>query len=654
MSEILCVALDIPINKLFHYYSPDQKVKIGARVLVPFGRSKKIGIVVKKISSDVETIEYEIKDIIDHLDEDSIISSELLETCIWASAYYHHPIGQVIFNTLTTIHKKNKDRPKKNIEINSYNPQNQLVLNDEQLKIHQSILKESNRHGVHVIRGVTGSGKTETYISLSDKILARAAQVLVLVPEINLTPQTIDRFKKYLPIEPITYHSRLTPTQKFRVWEACKNIKKLIVIGTRSSVFLPFINLGLVVVDEEHDSSYKQTEMFRYNGRDIGILRSKKFKCPIVLGSATPSFETIHNIRTKKYKEYLLRNKFHSAPQPIITIVDTSIEVTTEGISNTLQKQMNEELKKNNKIILFIGRRGFSNTIICSSCKTTVKCKKCDVFLTYHRDIEKLICHQCEYSCKFSQVDNCCKEMELIPLGIGTQRIESRVKELFPDKKILRVDSDSINSKKSLESFYESTRNNKIDIFIGTQMIVKGHDFDKVSLVGIINVDAGLYSTDFRGLERTGQLITQVSGRSGRQKNRGKIVIQSNNPNHKLLQTVLKYGYDRFSNIALTEREMMDLPPYSHIGIIKAYSPKKNNCKDILYKLTRIQKSASVFVYGPSPSFVSKKRGNYYYQILVGSKSSRLLSEHISRIELYLFSMNKKVNWSIDIDPIEQ
>jgi primosomal protein N' (replication factor Y) len=339
---------------------------------------------------------------------------------------------------------------------------------------------------------------------------------------------------------------------------------------------------------------------------------------------------------------------------PLITIVDTSIDKPDEGISKVLRDKMKIELNKSNKVILFIGRRGFSNTVICSECKTIVKCPKCDVYMTYHKDIERLVCHQCESTQKFESIKPCCKNISLVPLGIGTQRIENKIRNLFPNKNILRVDSDNISSKKDLKDFIKKANNNQIDIFIGTQMIVKGHDFNNVSLVGIINVDAGLYSTDFRGLEKTGQLITQVSGRAGRQKNQGNVIIQTNNPNNEMLQKILKEGYKKFSIVALKQRKSVNLPPYSHIGIIKVYSSIKQLAKVALVEAIKLRRNKSIFVYGPTSSKTAKKNNQYYYQIIVGSESSNLLSKHITKIKLYLSSIDKRIKWSIDIDPTEQ
>jgi len=653
MHKFVSVALDVPINKLFDYKCPFDNAKVGARVKVPFGRSTRVGIIVKILQNIDNSGSYKIKEIYDLLDDTPVLTPELLKTSKWAAKYYHYPLGQVLFNAITPIQRKNQPSPKKKYEQEKILKPETLMLNDEQLQIAKNIDKSINKYQVHFIHGVTGSGKTEIYSYLASSLLEDDAQVLILVPEINLTPQTVSRFQKYLTMKPLEYHSHLTSLQKYKVNRACRDESQLIVIGTRSSVFLPFKNLKLVVVDEEHDQSYKQNEKFRYNARDISIVRAKNFNCPVVLGSATPSFESLHNINIKKYKQYKLLNRFHKSKMPLITIVDTSVDKPDEGLSKVLRDKMKSELDKNKKIILFIGRRGFSNTVLCSECKTIVKCPKCNTIMTYHKNVERLICHQCEFSQKFDSVKTCCEKPSLVPLGVGTQRVENKVKELFPNKKVLRIDSDNISSKKELKNFIESATNNKIDIFVGTQMIVKGHDFPNISLVGIINIDAGLYSTDFRGLEKTGQLITQVSGRAGRQKTQGNVIIQTNNPKHNLLLKILKEGYEQFSRFALKERESVNLPPYSHIAIINISAMSRFKPKSIFSEIVKFKKSKSVFVYGPSPAETFMKNNTYSYQIIVGSKSHKLLSEHITRIKLYLASIDSKIKWYIDIDPTQ-
>jgi len=653
MHKFVSVALDVPINKLFDYKCPFDNAKVGARVKVPFGRSTRVGIIVKILQNIDNSGSYKIKEIYDLLDDTPVLTPELLKTSKWAAKYYHYPLGQVLFNAITPIQRKNQPSPKKKYEQEKILKPETLMLNDEQLQIAKNIDKSINKYQVHFIHGVTGSGKTEIYSYLASSLLEDDAQVLILVPEINLTPQTVSRFQKYLTMKPLEYHSHLTSLQKYKVSRACRDESQLIVIGTRSSVFLPFKNLKLVVVDEEHDQSYKQNEKFKYNARDISIVRAKNFNCPVVLGSATPSFESLHNINIKKYKQYKLLNRFHKSKMPLITIVDTSVDKPDEGLSKVLRDKMKSELDKNKKIILFIGRRGFSNTVLCSECKTIVKCPKCNTIMTYHKNVERLICHQCEFSQKFDSVKTCCEKPSLVPLGVGTQRVENKVKELFPNKKVLRIDSDNISSKKELKNFIESATNNKIDIFVGTQMIVKGHDFPNISLVGIINIDAGLYSTDFRGLEKTGQLITQVSGRAGRQKTQGNVIIQTNNPKHNLLLKILKEGYEQFSKFALKERESVNLPPYSHIAIINISAMSRFKPKSIFSEIVKFKKSKSVFVYGPSPAETFMKNNTYSYQIIVGSKSHKLLSEHITRIKLYLASIDSKIKWYIDIDPTQ-
>ena len=653
MPDIVRVVFDIPVNDSFDYICDNKKAKIGSRVRVSFGNTTRIGVVIDRIAPESKPKTYKLKKIDELIDEVPILSKEMFKTCKWASSYYHHPIGQVIFSVITPLHRKKRKEPKRKLEIIHHEKNSILKLNEEQNKVFDGLVKNIDKFSTSVIRGITGSGKTEIYIKLASEILKKNNQILIMVPEINLVPQTMERFGKYLKLQPIEYHSNLTAVQKYKVWETCRSTQKLIVIGTRSSVFLPFKKLGLVVVDEEHDGSYKQNESFRYNARDIGILRSSNCNCPVVLGTATPSFETTYNLVNGKYKEYRLERRFHQSKLPMVTIVDSSIDRPDDGISNTLKNSIKKELDKNKKIILFLGRRGFSNTVICGNCKTIVKCPKCDTYMTYHKSIEKLVCHACEYKQSFDQVKSCCDEPRLTPLGVGTQRIERKIKELFPNKITLRVDSDSISSKKDLENFFTLSSNNEVDIFIGTQMIVKGHDFSDISLVGIINVDAGLYSTDFRGLEKTAQLITQVAGRAGRQKEQGNVIIQTHNPDHKLLQIILQKGYEKFSEEAMKQRESVNLPPYSHIGIIKLSSINKNFSRTILKNIKENNTEKDIFIYGPYQSKISKISNKDTYQLLVGSKSTKLLSEHIHKIELYLSNLTKKIKWHVDIDPLE-
>ncbi len=651
MLKLIKVALDIPINELFDYFSDDVRVSIGSRVKVPFGKTVRLGVIIDIKRPDNRQKKYITKNIEMVIDDHPILSHEMIKICKWASSYYHHPIGQVIFSVITPLYRKIRKEPKSKLLLSSQKVSSTLKLNDEQNKVFNVLTK--NKFNVSVIRGITGSGKTELYIKIADEILKRNKQVLILVPEINLVPQTIERFKRYLSIEPIEYHSNLTVVQKYKVSDICKSEGKLIVVGTRSSVFLPFENLGLVVVDEEHDSSYKQTDSLKYNARDLGILRSRNSDCPVILGSATPSFETTLNIKNGKYNEFRLEKRFHKSSLPLVTIVDSSIDRPEEGISNILRKSIKKELDNNKKIILFLGRRGFSNTVICSNCKTIVKCPRCDTYMTYHKGVEKLICHACGYKEEFKQVKKCCDDPVLSPLGVGTERLESKIKKLFPGKNILRVDSDSISNKKDLENFFKKARNNEIDIYIGTQMIVKGHDFDDISLVGIINIDSGLYSTDFRGLEKTAQLITQVAGRAGRQTQQGNVFIQTYNPNHRLLQIILHEGYEKFSEEAMRQRKSVNLPPYSHIGLLKVTATNKNYSRSILQNIKNFQMHKDVFVYGPYQSKVFKINNQYSHQLLLGSRSIKLLSGHMNEIEIYLSSLNKKISWHIDIDPLE-
>ena len=653
MPKLVKVVFDIPVNDSFDYISDNEKVKIGSRVKVSFGNTTRIGVMIDIITVESKQKKYKLKKIHEIIDKVPILSKEMLKTCKWAASYYHHPLGQVIFSAMTPLHRKQRKEPTSSIVIQCNDSDRELTLNSDQNKIYNSLNKDKDNFKVNVIRGVTGSGKTELYVKLAERCIQENSQVLVMVPEINLIPQTIERFQKYLKVTPLQYHSNLTPIQKYKVWKSCSIEDQFIVIGTRSSVFLPFKKLGLIVIDEEHDSSYKQTEMFKYNARDIGILRGQNFKCPVILGSATPSFETTHNIKIDKYREYRLEKRYFKSKRPMVTIIDSCIDRPNGGLTQTLINSMKVELERSKKVILFLGRRGFSNSVICTNCKTIVKCTRCGNNMTYHKNIEKLICHKCDFKQNLEEVKKCCDNPMLTPLGIGTQRVEDKIKELFPKKTVVRVDSDNITSKKDLENFIKKASENKIDIFIGTQMIVKGHDFKDISLVGIINIDAGLHSTDFRGLEKTAQLITQVSGRSGRRNEQGNVLIQTHNPNHNMLKTILKEGYEKFSHIALEQRKNVNLPPYSHIGLVVLSSSNMNYSKSVLNKLKEMNRNKSIFIYGPAQSKLPRKNNQYSYQLLIGSNSSKLLSEHISKFEIYLSSLNKKIRWHIDIDPLE-
>ncbi|MBH44689.1 MAG: primosomal protein N' [Gammaproteobacteria bacterium] len=664
MANIVNVVLDIPIYHSFDYSLPKgmQKLQSGVRVEVPFGKRKSIGLVISKKNgaSLNNNDKFSLKEIISVIDKEPILDKSIMNLCEWSADYYQYPLGQVIFTAIPPILRKGRliqsIKEKKNDCIIS-NIKKPIKLNDEQNAIFSQIIKNLNKFKSYVIEGITGSGKTELYIKISEYILSQNSQILIIVPEINLTPQTVQRFQKYLNYNIETYHSSLTESKKLGIWSRCKKGEIDIVIGTRSSSFLPFKNLSLIIVDEEHDSSLKQQEKFRYHARDIAIVRAMKSNIPVILGSATPSFETLQNCHNNKFIKYELTKRYHKTALPKIMIIDTNIDEPIDGISSELEKNIKSELKDKKQILLYIGRRGFSHALMCKNCDWISKCHKCDSYMTYHDVSKTLWCHYCGYRKKFSQKKLCdCQEnCNIVPVGYGTERIERRLNDLFPDARIMRVDSDTITNNKKLIEFVDKTNTGKIDILVGTQMLVKGHDFPNVSLVGIIDIDSGLFSLDFRGLEKTAQLITQVSGRSGRHNVQGKVIIQTRKPNHHLILELLKNGYKNFSAKALVERKEASLPPFSYIALLRSSSYKKNDCQNFLENIKNyFQNDSNVNFFGPAPAPIAKKNNKYSYQMMISSLNRKFLLLKSYQIREYILKRKlNNIKWSIDIDPID-
>ncbi|MEC9205805.1 MAG: primosomal protein N' [Pseudomonadota bacterium] len=662
---------------------------------------------------------YELKEILKIIDKKPIINKDIMNMCLWASNYYQYPLGQILFSSIPSILRKGgdveakesitytfsvtskvnseyfKNKPsqrkifdyvKKNKKVflddikkitTNLDPLQKLInqklikriefkpekesilstidLNKEQLSIYKNITSNIDGFGSYLVEGATGSGKTELYIKISELITSKKGQVLIMVPEINLTPQTLERFQRYLGFNVKSYHSSLTESERLNTWLGSQNGDIDIIIGTRSSIFLPFKNLKVIIIDEEHDASLKQQEKFKYHARDLSLIRGQSNNFPVVLGSATPSFESLHNCKIGKYNHLELSKKFFKTLPPKIILVDLNKDIPDDGFSSELKKQIKNQLKKQEQTLLFIGRRGFSHTLLCKSCGWLSKCSKCDAYMAYHSNEKKLWCHHCGHKEYFYGKNACCKESEIIPLGFGTERIEKKLKSLFPSAKIMRIDSDSINTNRKIKDFVEQTKAGSIDILVGTQMLVKGHDFPKVSLVGIMDIDPGLHSIDFRGTERTAQLMVQVAGRSGRHKTQGQVIIQTRKPDHQLITELLKYGYRNFSKRALLEREEALLPPYSFIALLKISSHKINLCQNFLQTLKdNFGDNKNINIYGPIPAPMIKKNNMYHFQLMIKSLNRKLLLQKSQEIREYIVGKRlNNIRWSLDIDPLD-
>ena len=532
------------------------------------------------------------------------------------------------------------------------------TLNDEQLGAATAITDSFNQFNVFVLQGITGSGKTEVYLEAIHQAIANNQQALVLVPEINLTPQLTSRFQKRFPGKVAAMHSQLTDQQRLKVWLAAKEGELDIVIGTRSAVTAQLPRLGLVIVDEEHDSSLKQQEGYRYSARDLAVMRASFLDIPIVLGSATPSFESILNIERDRYKKLTLSRRFGGAELPKMNLIDMRKQSLLEGISIQLIEAMQRQLKNGNQVLMFINRRGFAPTMLCHDCGWVAKCKRCDSHMTFHKNRQELRCHHCG---AIRPADNACPDCnstELIPLGEGTQRIEKALQQRFPEFEILRIDRDSTKRKGSLEKILDKIHEGGAKILIGTQMLAKGHHFPDVTLVGVLNVDQGLFSVDFHALERTAQLLIQVAGRAGRESKPGQVLIQTHHPEHPLLHSLLDSGYEAFAKHALKEREQACLPPYSHMAIIRAEAVMVSHPMEFLQQaaeLARGYKVHDVEILGPLPSPMEKRAGRYRVQLFLQSMERAALHNLLSSLiaALEKSALGRKVRWSIDVDPVD-
>jgi len=653
------VALPVPLRRLFDYLPPAQAslLQRGTRVTVPFGRRTLIGIIMGH-SHQSDFPEDQLKTISAVCENHPLFPENLCNFIEKTAQYYHHPIGEVAFSGVPAPIRLGK--PCEILESPSsstIHPEKHL-LNDDQQAAVTAILQKKNTFQPFLLEGVTGSGKTEVYLQVAEQILSQKQQVLILVPEISLTPQTQARFVARFGKNVVHYHSRMTPKARFITWQKVLQQQANIVIGTRSAIFLPFLDLGLIIIDEEHDPSFKQQEGFRYSARDIAVLRAKMLNCPIVLGSATPAFESLFNAQIGKYQKLNLHKRATNAPLPEVTLLDVRHNKLEAGISNALLKTIETHLASGGQALLFINRRGYAPTLMCYECGWMAECKRCDSRLTYHHKKQVLVCHHCLHQRQLPIECPDCKARELHPIGQGTERLESFLEAHFPDISIARIDSDVSRKKGQLEDFLTRAQNKEAQLLIGTQILAKGHHFPHLTLVAIIDADGGLFSVDFRAVERMAQLIIQVAGRAGRVHHAGKVVIQTFHPDHPLLKHILHQDYPQLANELLIERQRCHLPPYSHLALIRAQGTQPNLPSALLQEVQNALarfKSEGVSILGPVPAPMLKRQGQYRYQLLIQAKERKPLHQilNYSTHILENSKLSKRVRWSLDVDPIE-
>lgn len=725
------VALPVPLARTFDYLLPAGMVPVvGGRVNVPFGKRQAMGIVTG-ISESSELPLEQLKPISTVIDTESLYSTSLWRILNWAVAYYHHPIGEVLFHALPILLRQGKpahaaplwqwfateqgqatpltslkrapkqqqalaallQRPLYRHQIGELEladaalqalrtkgladlrPQTQatvdwrttfavrgerLRLNTEQATAVGAIRSDDDRFAAWLLAGVTGSGKTEVYLSVLENILAQGRQALIMVPEIGLTPQTIARFRERFAAPVEVLHSGLNDGERLAVWLRARSGEAAIIIGTRSALFTPFARLGVIIIDEEHDSSYKQQEGWRYHARDLAVLRAHEENIPIVMGSATPALESLYNVQRGKYRQLNLSKRAGNAQPARQHLLDLKGLPLKVGLAQPLLTRMRHHLQAGNQVILFLNRRGYAPALLCHECGWIAECQRCDRYYTLHQNQRILRCHHCDSQRAVPHQCPHCGSTHLMSVGVGTEQLQTELTPLFPDTPITRIDRDTTSRKGALEQQLAEVHQGGPRILIGTQMLAKGHHFPNVTLVALLDVDGALFSADFRSAERFAQLYTQVSGRAGRAGKPGEVLLQTHHPEHPLLQTLLQQGYDAFSAQALAERKSVFLPPYTSHALFRAEDHDNQQANLFLQQLRNLLQASplqdeALWLMGPVPALQPKRSGRFRWQLLIQHPSRRHLQLLLKGTMPLIATLPqaRKVKWTLDVDPTE-
>lgn len=671
--EFWKIATDTPVDQLFTYRLPEEfadQASIGQFVTVPLGRGgrKVSGILLEKEKVEPE---FEAKNICEIQTEYPLLPKHYIDWCQWLAKYYLHPLGEVLHLSLPPLSKKNSKKTKKSDpsmgdKEKNHRPKPELSL--EQNRVLDSIQKTQGFQ-THLLFGVTGSGKTEVYMHLLEKVLEEEQSAIVIVPEISLTPQLIDRFVDRFGKQIAVLHSQLTPREKTNQWWDMIEGRKKIVIGARSALFCPLPKIGMIIVDEEHESSFKQDEKLKYHGRDAAVMLGKFHNCPVVLGSATPSLESWHNCLQKKYQLHIMENRVMDRQLPQVEIVDLrntpkeSHDLRPNWCSPVLFEKIHETLERGDQVALFLNRRGVAPFVLCPACGHTRECPNCDISLTLHGK-SHLVCHYCDYHENLKSRCPDCHEDEMKPVGLGTEAIENDMRRLFPDRLIVRADRDEIQDRVSLENFIRQMESGAVDILIGTQMIAKGLDFPKLTLVGLVLADIGFHLPDFRSTERSFQILTQVSGRSGRHvqpgQSPGHVIIQTLSPEHPSIQFAQNHDFQGFAQQELEFRRMLGYPP---VGKLVSFRVQGSH-------LDRVQQTARLLserawalksqrpqfenleILGPTEAPLAKLRGQFRHFLLIKNPQGTPLSNYCSQLLADQKWVPAGVRIVVDVDPL--
>ncbi len=726
---ILRIALDVPLARSFDYLDRASGVQVGQRVLVPFGRSRQIGIVLERAEwSDLPADR--LKPILHAYVDESPLPAATLRLLRFCADYYQHPFGQALLGALPSRLREAapavlprsigyqltaagrqaglEAMPQRAcvqravyaalararalnagelaaVTANWRTPLRQLLgrgwvesvelaaaslpaavpaaapsLNAEQRRVLDGLPVSGSGFGVWLLHGITGSGKTEVYLQWLAALLAEPdRQALVLVPEINLTPQLEARFRTRFPQYAIVMlHSQMNESERLHGWLRAQQGEACIVIGTRLAVFTPMRRLAAVVVDEEHDASYKQQDGMRYSARDVAVMRGKLDGVPVLLGSATPSLESWHNAQAGRYRLLGLdRRAVASAAPPAVHCIDTRLKPAPEGLAAPMLRAIGTRLERGEQSLLFINRRGYAPVLLCGACAWVAPCLRCSARLVVHLREKRLRCHHCGHEQRMPQQCPSCGNPDLLPTGHGTQRLEQVLARHFPAARILRVDRDSMRRRHAVYDMTKRVHANEVDILVGTQMLAKGHDFPNLTLVGVVETDSALFSPDFRAAERLFAQLMQVAGRAGRADKAGEVLIQTQFPGHPLFHALRRQDYPEFAAALLEERRLAHFPPYCYEALLRAEATRHELVREFLELALQRARGipAKVTVFDPVRPQMERLKGMERGQLLVQSGSRPALQGFLQQWveQLRTLPQGGKVRWSVDVDPLE-
>jgi len=658
--NIVRVALDLPLPRLFDYLAPDSdESDVGRRVSVPFGTGSRTGVIIA-LAATSDQPDDKLKAVGEILRDMPALPAEWLALCEFCARYYQTPLGEVTSFALPPMLRRGKlPRIKKPA---APTPRPVAVPELPQLMAAQqaAVAAIAGIAGFHtlLLHGVTGSGKTEVYLRAIDAVLARGGQALMLVPEIALTPQLEGRVAARFPAAHIVCaNSGMADAARARGFIEALTGRAEIVLGTRLAVFMPLPRLRLIVVDEEHDASFKQQEGLRYSARDVAIWRAHQLNIPIVLGSATPSLETFHHASTGRYAMLELPERAVAEAMPVVRIVDTRREKLQEGLSAALLAGLQQRLERGEQSLVFLNRRGYAPVLACPPCGWVSRCRRCAANLVLHLADQRLRCHHCGFEAHIPRACPDCGNVDLLPFGRGTQRLETMLVERFPEARVLRIDRDSASTPKKWQALLATIHAGEADILVGTQMLAKGHDFPLLTLVGAVGADAALFAADFRAPERLFAQLMQVGGRSGRADLPGEVLIQTEYPDHPLFQALVDHDYVRFARSQLGERRIAGFPPFSFQAMLRAEARSMEQSLAFLAAARSAGETLAdgVTLYDPVPMRLQRLMTLERGQLLVESVNRPALQAFLAKWmeQLYALKMPGGLRWHLDVDPLE-